>query len=196
MLIHHNNVQPLQHVAIPIEPDTAPPAPQESAHPHPADVIQNRRPGWINRMTEGARTRGAQVAGGVANTVRSLRDDPKPLLYAAAAEALLLVAKLTVSGGNNPHMAHSHGRQLGATPVVVSSSGAGARAGANGDGIYGSSPDSSSDNKTFIGMMAAVGGLSALIVLGMVLTKKYCGFGQAQGSGQAQANRQAQGSNA
>ena len=91
--MHVNNAVPLQpihpaqqaepppHVAIRIEDDAAPPAPQENALPHPANALQNRRPAVFNRMAEGLRHGGAQVVG-AANFIREF---PDVVLIAASA---------------------------------------------------------------------------------------------------------------
>lgn len=87
-------IQPAQHVAIEIDDEAAPLAPQENAQPHPADAIQNQRPTWTKQW-ESLRHGKERVTSGVAHAVKSVRDNPKPLLYAAAATgALLLLASL------------------------------------------------------------------------------------------------------
>lgn len=74
-----------QHLIIQIEPDAAPVAPQENAHPHPANAIQNRRPGWVNRMAQGIWNGGAQLAGDSARMIIRLRNGYTPMLLSCLA---------------------------------------------------------------------------------------------------------------
>jgi len=96
-------IQPAQHVAIQIEDDAAPLAPQRNEQPHPAKAIQNnRRPAWTKQW-ESLRHGGKRVTSGVAHAVNSVKDNPKPLLYAAAVTGALLLLASLKKGSADPH---------------------------------------------------------------------------------------------
>lgn len=156
--MHINNalslphIPPVPEVAIHVNEDATPQDPQESAHPPSASTIQNHRPSWANRMGKALQNGKAQVV----DTAKSLKENPKPLIYTAAAGALMLLTDLAVS---DDHLG------TGPLPRRMLRGGGGGRfvAGANdnGDGVYLSGKA--------IGAIVggSVGGLLALVVAGM-----------------------------